>query len=1294
MTVARARSLETWLQRGLHGLWWLVACLVIGYAVLVSAVRLALPTLDRYQDRIDAWLSERFDVAVEVAGITGQWRGFSPVLQAQTLALGGSDQQAAIVAEDVHFEPDLLWSLLRRQLVWKELSLQELSLQLTETAAGRWQVDGFNGQGGGDLSGVLDMLFHSDRIHLHRISLELQFYSGSVNRVEATDVRLEDAGAFRRLAGAVRLGDMQQSSRFVFEGTGRPDDWANFSGRGFIALNELHFSGELSGLAQQWFPDIANRLGELHSNIHLDTWFEIKPGGAWQLQSQLRADRIPLDWVEDIPDARDVRADLIAWLEPGHHWRVNVQNLTFRWRDLDIPPLNVRFRQELGARWTDFSLALNHLDLASTTTLLLESRFLPEGAASVVAALSPRGDVDNLWADFRVEDGVPQVAVRGNVRDVEIGAWRDAPAARGVSGYFDAGLERGMMEVASDSLALWYPQAYEDFMPYGRTRGRVHWHWLKEESRVQVDAGPITVDDEGGHGRVWLDLSLPVAQPGKSADMTLMVQMHDTHSRYRHRYIPKVLPADLRDWLDSAIGDAAIPRVDFIWRGPFAGEQHRTVQLSLALRDGELTFDPQWPALQGIDAELYLNNTDLHVSGSRADMMGVTAHNIGVTLAGADRGDPVIGVQAEMSGGVGDALTLLQSSPVAATLAFLEHWQADGEVSGALDLSLPLRRLATDGRHWVTTDIRDGTLRSPILKLDFDGINGPLEYDSDSGLQSEALSGRLWGHPLQASIATADSRTELAMSGELDVADLVTAWWPDQDVVAGESDVEALLTIEHTELNDSSLRVHSELKGVALALPEPLGKSAEEAAPLALTIELPRIDGQWQLQWDYNRALSGQLAFEGDALDRGALSLFGGPAALPDHRALKLTADADALDWQAWWQRYQSLDFGAVEGGEQARTLPIALDVRLGRLDTGWLVFDALELRGGGDRNGWALDVISDQAAGQVHWRPALATPSERLALDLAYLKLPPLRALAETAEPVSIDPRRFPQLTFSTAELSVGERVIGPLGFSLSTSTEGALFTNLRADLQGLSVAEAEPGLGTELGSELVWSFDGHRHHTALSGQFLAEDLGGVLNGLGLEPALESRRSVFNVAWNWPGQPWEARLTTLSGLLHFELEDGLFRRASGGTDAALRLVGLFNFANWVRRLRLDFSDFFTEGVSFDRVTGGVMFREGALWIDHPIDARLPSGQMRMTGNVDLLRETLDLRMVTTLPVGTNLPWIAALVGGLPAAAGVYLTSKIFSAQVDRLSSIGHHIHGDWDDPKVEVDRIFRDGGD
>ena len=85
----------------------------------------------------------------------------------------------------------------------------------------------------------------------------------------------------------------------------------------------------------------------------------------------------------------------------------------------------------------------------------------------------------------------------------------------------------------------------------------------------------------------------------------------------------------------------------------------------------------------------------------------------------------------------------------------------------------------------------------------------------------------------------------------------------------------------------------------------------------------------------------------------------------------------------------------------------------------------------------------------------------------------------------------------------------------------------------------------------------------------------------------------------------------------------------------------------------------------------------------------MPSGRMSMDGEFDLLDEVVDARLVATLPVATNLPWVVALLGGLPAAAGVYVTSKLVEKQVDRLSSISYTLEGPWDDVEVSVDRIF-----
>ena len=85
----------------------------------------------------------------------------------------------------------------------------------------------------------------------------------------------------------------------------------------------------------------------------------------------------------------------------------------------------------------------------------------------------------------------------------------------------------------------------------------------------------------------------------------------------------------------------------------------------------------------------------------------------------------------------------------------------------------------------------------------------------------------------------------------------------------------------------------------------------------------------------------------------------------------------------------------------------------------------------------------------------------------------------------------------------------------------------------------------------------------------------------------------------------------------------------------------------------------------------------------------MPSGRMSMAGTFNLLDETAEAKLVATLPVATNLPWVVALLGGVPAAAGVYITSKIVSKQVDRLSSISYQLNGPWDDINISVDEIF-----
>ena len=305
--------------------------------------------------------------------------------------------------------------------------------------------------------------------------------------------------------------------------------------------------------------------------------------------------------------------------------------------------------------------------------------------------------------------------------------------------------------------------------------------------------------------------------------------------------------------------------------------------------------------------------------------------------------------------------------------------------------------------------------------------------------------------------------------------------------------------------------------------------------------------------------------------------------------------------------------------------------------------------------------------------------------VNLSRLSLPGA-LLKDKITTSTIDPRRFMALDVSVDQLMIGENNWGSLSFNLRPEVSGAAFNQIKGNLFGLKpgVFENQPS------TEFFWQFDGSRYASRLVGPVGVDNIGDFLtSGLGTPQIVdsESGRMVFDLAWQ--DQPWNISRENIFGEFEIELQEGSFYKSPGGSGAALKMVSLVNFANWLRRLKLDFSDVVGQNLAYNSLNGTLHFEQGVASFRDPLRMKMPSGRMSMAGDFDLLNEQVDGRLVATLPVATNLPWVVALLGGLPAAAGVYVTSKLVEKQVDRLSSISYKISGPWDDIEVEVDRIF-----
>lgn len=227
--------------------------------------------------------------------------------------------------------------------------------------------------------------------------------------------------------------------------------------------------------------------------------------------------------------------------------------------------------------------------------------------------------------------------------------------------------------------------------------------------------------------------------------------------------------------------------------------------------------------------------------------------------------------------------------------------------------------------------------------------------------------------------------------------------------------------------------------------------------------------------------------------------------------------------------------------------------------------------------------------------------------------------------------------------------------------------------------------------GSLLFWGVDENNHqYTELDLTFEYQNVGDLFRFLNIEPPMDSGSGIFYASFNWDAAPYQFSRAALNGIMGIDARDGSFYTNSNKVpNALLKMIGLINVGSWVRRLRLDFNDMTAKGTPYDRILGDFIIENDRIYTLTPVDIELSSGSMLFDGIIDLTKEDVDARLVVTLPARQNVTWLAALVAGLPAAAGVWVAGKIFDDELDNLSSVSYRVKGPLDDPSVSAEKMF-----
>ncbi len=1291
------RQTAGWLARKF---WGTLALLLIVAAVLVQLGREMAPSLTLHRDFLQEYFSERLSSRVELGALHARWEGLKPELLVRDFRLYNPAGQPVLSAERVELRLDVLNSVMSRSLRFEELRFGGLQAELQQGQEGRWGLFGIARAEPkkDEIADPLDIFLVGRDVELTGARIALTFADGSQRDFRANAVTLENDGDFHRFVASIGHAQQQQA-RLIFEGSGNPREADEFSGRGYLRLQAFSTAGlmELAGTALPGSDYLGGGV------VDAEVWLAIEPERAMELSGR---------WEFTVPDGvaaglpGRLASELNGTLKPDGQWRFDLRQLQVRWPDGDMSPLDVSLSG--GLQGGAVKLAMPELDLEQLTGYLAGVQQLPELAHRLLEELGVAGTMRQLLVTVPVSQPA-NFRLQANLQKVGIAAWKGVPQLSNVTGYLDTGLLDGVVTLDSeDGFLMHYPGIYEQPFRFAHASGRVAWKVDKEANQVLVNSGLLSMQGDLGDAHGFFYLDVPFQPHTRPLELTLQIGLRDGEVANHKRLVPQVVPESLLGWLDAALQGGRVPSGGFVFNGRFGeGASHsRAVQLALNVVDGDLAYHPDWPAATRVHGLVQVDDRWVHASIDGGQLLGASVQGVEVDTrpSGGAAGGTLLGIRGSLTGPAQTGLDILAVPPLRERIGeAMQTWRAKGEIDARVALQIPLSADEQQlQKQDVRVQLRDVDLSMDGPGLEFNRVRGDLRFNNRTGLSATSLQGRFWEQPVRATINSQwqgdVQSTRVGFSGTLDPERLMR--WsrrPELGFVAGLTEVRGSATIRAGE--PLQLAFSSSLQGAAVELPAPFGKTPEEARELTVTVPVDS-DG-FRINLVYDDILGLNYLHTG-AEDRGDIALgqaavvqLLGSANAPAVDGLRVKGRVDWFDvpeWSAILSRYQEYSrVGAgTKGGSSTGDLKLSLDVQLGTLHWGDVDLSGVAISGGHDYDRWKINLDDEKLRGSI----TIADSGEPMLLDLDYVRwiLPPASSAASeekvatdswlTRATAGLDPQSIPPIRFAVREIRVDGQDFGAWKGDLRTDASGYYVTGIVGGARGLQVS----GLG-ETGALLSWQLGGN---SAFSGLLSGSELAEIAKAWDMPVTFDATQGAAGIDLNWPGDPLQFSLPDSQGRMDFNIRKGRFFKTTGqASDAFLRLVGLFNFDSWVRRLQLDFSDVYKSGTPFDTVSGELQMERGMLYLASPIEVTNSSSRLQMGGQVNLREETLDASLVATLPVGGNATLLTAMAAGLPAAAGVYLISKLFAKQVDRVASVSYRITGEWSDPEIRFDRLF-----
>ncbi|MCP3671866.1 MAG: TIGR02099 family protein [Gammaproteobacteria bacterium] len=1260
-------------------LWLALLLLIILGGIFIGATRLLLPIATEYRQEVQELVSAELGQKVEIGQLKTSWRGYGPeLILGNVLLLDPESGLPSLRISEARIGIGILDSLRNRAITPRQITFYRTRMLIKYRSDGSVMLAGLEDMehSSGDSSAAFLLPF---RINLKQSEIFWENQSIKAAPVHFTDVDFSITNDENRhqVKASMRLpGKAQGRVQLIADIQGEIQTPGAWFGEVYLRGSQLAIPTILNNHLPEGYTFQTGQAG-------MELWSNWDKGRISSMQGAIDFQNLKLasDRQIDNTGIKPIELERIGgrfnWQRTDAGWLLDVADIDFIRNGQAWPKSNLSLASSYDQQGhMELVSALEFVRikdiLAAIPMFPLPSKELDRTLNSI----QPEADLHSLQLRFQETPEGPRWSGRGRLEDISITPWQSIPGINGLDARFWLDQDQGTIALEGKSLTSSLPQLFREKIKLDELHGRIQLKrnpgqgWTLETERLIANNQDIKTTTR-------MRLMLP-QDPTQPQLLDLQTDFRNGDVSATPRYLPTtIMPDDVVAWLDKSLINGRVPDGSAIYRGaldrfPFPNNTGH-FEVLFRVDDMVLNYDPEWPQISQLAAELRFHNNSLDIWASQGAMLDSRLHNLHGRIDDLENASP-LKITGSASGPLDDELKLLTQTPLSDDFGtFAKPIGAKGKAELALNLSLPLDE--GDFRIKGKLSLQDSTLTVKKSKVALNKIHGTLEF-SETGVTAKDIKCTLLGEKIKLNITPIkkSSSTMVKAYGAISGSRL-NQHFPNLGLeqLDGRSNWSVKFEIPSLQKNRdkmyTKITASSDLVGTAIKQPAPIGKGKQQKRHLSLSTTISN-NPLKHLQIDYGRVFSGDLFISSNkqgaiTLERGSVILGGGKARAPKTRQLLLGGGLKRLDISPWLNNTRTksqLSLPKIKGE----------NLHFGTLKFGDTILNNTKINFAENKRAISGKINSSLMTGNI--RIPLPYKSKPIDLNLDQLSIKLNQDKQSTSlhtgtnKADSTDPRALPGIILSSKKLVINGKNLGPLKIAAKRTPGGLILEQMKISSKRLNI--------TAHGN---WTRKANKTQSHIRVKGKTDSLGKLLTVLGFAPNLKQAPAKIEANLRWSGSPHQFSKTDVSGHMKMRIGKGRFLDVDPGLG---RVFGLLNISALQRRLTMDFSDTFKKGFSFDKAEGVFELDSGDAYTND-LMLESPSALIEITGRTGLVSQDFDQLVMVTPSISSTIPIAGALAGGPAVGAALLLAQKLIGKQVDKVSTTRYTITGPWDKPNI-----------